>query len=32
MFQSLNHNPQIEVRIVATRAEALDWFAESAID
>ena len=28
MFQSLNQNPQIEVRLVGDRAEALDWFAE----
>lgn len=28
MFQTLNTNPQIEVRIVATMEEALQWFAK----
>jgi hypothetical protein len=27
MFQTLNDNPQIEIRIVASRAEAEEWFA-----
>jgi hypothetical protein len=29
MFQTLNDNPQVEIRIVASRAEAETWFAEA---
>jgi hypothetical protein len=29
MFQTLNSNPSIDVRIVASREEALAWFKES---
>lgn len=28
MFQSLNDNPQIEVRVLKTLDQAIDWFAE----
>jgi hypothetical protein len=28
MFQILNNNPQIEIRVVETMAEAVGWFAE----
>lgn len=32
MFQSLNDNPQIEIRIVASMQEALHWLSESPVD
>lgn len=29
MFQTLNDNPQVDIRIVSSRAEAEAWFAEA---